>query len=138
MKALPYFILVFALFNETYTQEYIKEYSKDVNYTKNIDCKDFESLSLSSIIYFTSAKKYTHPVEVDLYLATKKHKEPVRINSSLVESLKDGEFDPLKKSIIIIHGYRSTATEKWVLDMKEKLLEAVSSTSKLINMCNVR
>lgn len=81
--------------------------------------------TLGNLLYRLSSKKQAD-FEVYFNVATRKHRDHVRIDLNNITTLEDSSFDPSLKTIILIHGYQSTGENDWVIELKEKLLDAVS------------
>lgn len=65
-------------------------------------------------------------IKVDFYLSTNHNYFPMRVNFDDVKSLHYYGFDRSAKTIILIHGYRSGGLKRWVIQLKDKLLNMVS------------
>ena len=100
-------------------------------YTKaqpgGITCSDFKSMAFVGSVLVSFSSKLRNDVGVDFYLSTELKREHVKISSSDWSPLRDNFFDPTKKTYIIVHGYKSGGTKSWVLNLKNKILDAVSN-----------
>lgn len=92
-----------------------------------ITCNDLKSIKAIGAIFvewFSSDK--TKLIDVKFKLSTNDYRKPVEIDLVDWSQLKCSQFDPSKRTYVIIHGYLSNAQKDWVLQMKDALLDNVS------------
>lgn len=94
-----------------------------------ITCFDLRNGSMIGyLLFFTS--KNNSDFQVNFFLSTNEDKDPEDISTEELyrrwPNLLMNGFDPLKKTTIIIHGYKNSAGHSWVLEMKDRLLDTVS------------
>lgn len=96
-----------------------------------ITCKDFRKLSAGLILYYTQSLA-DNKTQVIIYLSTIYTQTPVIINLKST-SIQNVSLEPSKKTYFIIHGYNASSKSKWVVELRDKLLELVSSYRKFIH-----
>lgn len=117
MKAvLALFLGAVVLFQNSITQ----------NTKAEITCSDLRDDSLIGAVLFFTSNEHTR-FSVSFFLSTKRNKDPALITTVDWSALQTHAFDPFQKTYIIIHGYKNNANYSWVLEMKDELLEAVST-----------
>lgn len=104
---------------------FAKSFTHDAK--KRIACEDFKNESSIGrmLVYFSKSNRTEFAV--NFYLSTNTKTDPVDISTRDWSGLEANAFDPLKKTHIIIHGYKSHSKKPWVSEMKNNLLSAVSS-----------
>ena len=95
--------------------------------TSEITCQELTNIAVIGIIFISTSSKEKNEVPVNFYLSTNKQRTQTKVGPENWAALKSSGFDPSLKTFIIIHGYKSGGTKPWVLEMKDKLLDTVSS-----------
>lgn len=90
-------------------------------------CEDVKKGStLAKVLFFVGKFMSPDSFSVNFYVSTQKHRKHTLVDVNDITSLNNTGFDPFLKTIIIIHGYKSGGTKKWVIKLKNGLLNAVS------------
>lgn len=98
----------------------------NVTGNREIACEDLKKGNVfEKLIYYSGSSKPKN-FTADFYVSTRTNRNETRINISEIETLENSGFDPSLKTIILFHGYKSSGRKSWILDLKEKLLDAVS------------
>lgn len=99
-----------------------------VTISKEFECGDMGNSSYLQRFLKWGAK-YSKPKNftVDFFLSTRKHRQELLIELNDTSILEKSGFDPSSKTILLIHGYRAFGRKSWVLELKDKLLDAVSN-----------
>lgn len=131
MKVIPALLLVLTLFDKSHT-----------NATDpKISCSDLKDLVFIGRVFISlSSTKKNSDIGVDFFLSTNERKDHVSISIYDWAGLETNSFNPLKKTYIIIHGYKSGGTKSWVLALKDKLLDSVSKEKRIFFgfvLCNL-
>lgn len=90
-----------------------------------IDCKNFKESSIIGNILHKVRSKNFGDFKVHFSVSTIKKKHTYGL-MSLWSGLRSSEFDPSKKTYLIIHGYKSGGDKDWVLDLKDAIIKTVS------------
>ncbi|XP_014226311.1 pancreatic lipase-related protein 2-like [Trichogramma pretiosum] len=89
-----------------------------------ITCSDFKNMAVVGSILKIFSSKTREDVGVDFFLSTREQRQPAELSIVNWSALQSSGFDPTKKTYIVIHGYKSGGRKSWVLDLKDKLLDA--------------
>lgn len=91
-----------------------------------VSCKDFGLRHVFKTAYaFIGASTKKTDFDVKFKIETDIKKEALEINDPNWKLLRIN-FDPSKKTYLIIHGFMSTGNKSWVINLKNAILETVS------------
>lgn len=91
----------------------------------HLTCREFKSSSaLAKLFYYTSWKQTFGGA--DYYFLTKNDNKGIKVSASNCSALDDQYFDPSRKTVFIIHGYRAHPKKDYIIDMTDKLFKTVS------------
>jgi hypothetical protein len=103
-----------------------KSFADDTE-TMKIACLDLKNIPfLGKVIACSSVTPASDLLLVKYYLSTNNIRTPKEFTPCDLSKLQD-HFDPSEETIIIIHGYLANVKRDWILDLKDKLLDAVSN-----------
>ncbi|CAB0038012.1 unnamed protein product [Trichogramma brassicae] len=94
-----------------------------------ITCSDFKNMAVVGSILKIFSSKTREDVGVDFFLSTTEQRQPAELSIINWSALQSSGFDPTKRTYIVIHGYKSGGRKSWVLDLKDKLLDAYFAES---------
>ncbi|KAL7287238.1 hypothetical protein TKK_0018370 [Trichogramma kaykai] len=90
-----------------------------------IHCSDITVSSMVGKILLQTSTNEPINRMVDFWIASNNHRHAVKILSNdwpELGAFNSSSFDPTRKTVIIIHGYKSAGSVSWVIGMKEHLL----------------
>lgn len=102
-------------------------------YSEDISCLDLKKVNVFGNIMYRFASTKRRDFDVDFYVATRKHRDHTKIDMGEISTLENSGFDPSLKTILLLHGYKSGGTKTWVVELKDRLLDAVSHKNENIN-----
>ena len=91
-----------------------------------ITCNDIACSSLfGKLEKCVSSSNPLKNVKVQFHLFANSDRNGTVLNSDNLKNMQITGFDEKAKTILLIHGYRSSGTKSWVSEMKNKLLDRV-------------
>lgn len=95
--------------------------------SEQLKCEDLKKSNILGRIFYTAAR-FLSPKDfkVNFYGCTRKHRKHILIDVNNITTLNNTGFDPSLKTVLLVHGYWSNGTKNWVINLKDKLLDAVS------------
>ncbi|KAJ8666952.1 hypothetical protein QAD02_008614 [Eretmocerus hayati] len=86
-----------------------------------MDCADFAENIPGKILRSLSSPSKMRAIKPEMYLSTRQRKDATYIGPHNWTGIQ--YLDPSKMTYIIMHGFKSSGKEPWVVAMKNKLLE---------------
>lgn len=100
--------------------------------TMEVTCDDFKGkFFMQGMTLFDRNKREVGDFNLKFSVATEMARDPLTIDSLDVKSLGElNYFDPVKKTYIVIHGFWSNGNASWVNELKDAILDTVSSVNE--------
>lgn len=89
-----------------------------------ISCEDFNTGFIGTLHYIARPHDEIK-FKVYFTLETDLKREPIKVSKSDWNTFENSAFDPAKETYLIVHGYKSSGEQNWVIGIKNAILKAV-------------
>lgn len=85
--------------------------------------QNFDTLCLTSRFTVPPFSWLLETSEINFYLSVKNMRDGIKITGDNIKSIGSDKFDPSLKTCFVVHGFVGDATDPWVVDLNQNLLQ---------------